>query len=94
MHAHTHHADTYSGLFLSLPAAPSLPFPFVSRFLSRRPPTPSFPTPSPFPLIPFSQVTGDALVPAGSLSFRAKVGRQHRLDVRDVYPDELGIVAR
>ncbi len=40
------------------------------------------------------QVTGDANVPAGSVSFRAKVGRKHRLDARDVYPDELGIVAR
>ncbi|KAG1660345.1 hypothetical protein FOA52_014398 [Chlamydomonas sp. UWO 241] len=40
------------------------------------------------------KLTGDANVPAGSVSFRACVGRQHRLDSRDVYPDELGIVAR
>lgn len=40
------------------------------------------------------KVTGDANVPAGSVSFRAKVGRKHRLDARDVYPDELGIMAR
>ncbi len=30
----------------------------------------------------------------GSVSFRAKVGRKQRLDGRDVYPNELGIVAR
>ncbi|EFJ44752.1 hypothetical protein VOLCADRAFT_106212 [Volvox carteri f. nagariensis] len=41
-----------------------------------------------------TKVTGDPNVPAGEVSFRAKVGRRHRLDSRDVYPDELGIVAR
>ncbi|GLI68805.1 hypothetical protein VaNZ11_013307 [Volvox africanus] len=41
-----------------------------------------------------TKVTGDPNVPAGEISFRAKVGRRHRLDSRDVYPDELGIVAR
>lgn len=41
-----------------------------------------------------TKLTGDANVPAGSISFRAKVGRKHRLAVRDVYPDELGITAR
>eukprot|EP00198_Chlamydomonas_reinhardtii_P014044 XP_001703381.1 predicted protein [Chlamydomonas reinhardtii] len=40
------------------------------------------------------KVTGDPNVPAGEVSFRAKVGRRHKLDSRDVYPDELGIVAR
>jgi hypothetical protein len=40
------------------------------------------------------KLTGDANVPAGAVSFRAKVGRRHRLDPREVYPDELGIVAR
>ncbi|GIL43379.1 hypothetical protein Vafri_1149 [Volvox africanus] len=41
-----------------------------------------------------TKVTGDPNVPAGEISFRAKVGRRHRLDSRDVYPDDLGIVAR
>ena len=40
------------------------------------------------------KLTGDANVPAGSVSFRAKTGRKHRLEARDVYPDELGIMAR
>lgn len=40
------------------------------------------------------KLTGDANVPAGSVSFRAKTGRKHRLEPRDVYPDELGIMAR
>lgn len=40
------------------------------------------------------KLTGDANVPAGSISFRAKVGKRHKLEARDVYPDELGIVAR
>lgn len=40
------------------------------------------------------KVTGDPNVPAGSLSFRAKVGRRHRLDPSEEYPPELGVVAR
>ncbi len=40
------------------------------------------------------QVTGDPNVPASEVSFRARVGRRHRLDPRDVYPEELGITAR
>mmetsp|Transcript_37767 Transcript_37767/g.84208 ORF Transcript_37767/g.84208 Transcript_37767/m.84208 type:complete len:920 (+) Transcript_37767:152-2911(+) len=40
------------------------------------------------------KLTGDANVPAGTMSFRSKVSRKHKLDSRDVYPEELGIVAR
>ncbi|KAK9809054.1 hypothetical protein WJX72_008588 [[Myrmecia] bisecta] len=42
-----------------------------------------------------TKVTGDLNVPAGEMTFKAKVGRQHRLDGRDTYyPPELGVVAR
>ena len=40
------------------------------------------------------KVVGDRNVPAGELSFRAKVGRDQRLNPRQAYPDELGVVAR
>lgn len=45
-------------------------------------------------MVQATKLTGDANVPAGLVSFRAKVGRKHRLDGRDVYPDELSITAR
>jgi len=39
------------------------------------------------------KVTGDRNVPAGTVSFRARVGRQHRLD-SSMYPDDLMITGR
>lgn len=39
------------------------------------------------------QVTGDENVPAGSVSFKARIGRRHRQDPSE-YPPELGVVAR
>ncbi|KAJ9505609.1 hypothetical protein QJQ45_011236 [Haematococcus lacustris] len=41
-----------------------------------------------------TKLTGDVNVPAGVMSFRAKVGRKHKLSARDVYPEELGAIAR
>ncbi|GMH35156.1 hypothetical protein BSKO_03024 [Bryopsis sp. KO-2023] len=40
------------------------------------------------------KLTGDPNVPAGEVSFRVNVGRKHRLDSREKYPEELGIIAR
>ena len=41
-----------------------------------------------------TKVVGDTNVPAGEVSFRAKVGRDRRLDIARAYPDELGVLAR
>lgn len=40
------------------------------------------------------KVTADENVPVGRTTFRAKVGRQHRLNPAEVYPEELGVIAR
>ena len=40
------------------------------------------------------KITGDINVPAGEMSFKARVGREHRLSPDGVYPIEYGVQAR
>ena len=54
---------------------------------------PPYPFP-PHPSRPLSLPPGDSNVPAGKVSFKARVGRAARLPVSDAYPPELGVVAR
>ena len=46
------------------------------------------------PAIEGVKVTGDPNVPAGQISFKAKVGRKYKLTNSEEYPEELGVIAR
>lgn len=41
-----------------------------------------------------TKLTGDSNVPAGEVSFKAKIGRGSRLGTPDMYPPDMGVIAR
>ena len=41
-----------------------------------------------------TKLTGDGNVPAGEVSFKAKIGRSSRLGSPDMYPPDMGVIAR
>ena len=41
-----------------------------------------------------TKLTGDSALPAGEVSFKAKIDRGSRLGSPDMYPSEMGVIAR
>ena len=41
-----------------------------------------------------TKLTGDSNVPAGEVSFKARIGRAGRLGAADMYHPEMGVIAR
>ena len=41
-----------------------------------------------------TKLTGDPNVPAGQISFKAKINRSNKLSTREAYPADLGVVGR
>ena len=41
-----------------------------------------------------TKLTGDSNVPAGEVSFKAKIGQGSRLGTPDMYPPDMGVIAR